>query len=105
MPEGDRAVKCDLHCESDAECIDQPATININLGLRKIQGVRPVRNVSRRIIGPLGLTEAANLNVYSCAFFLDRRLRADRMVLDGPDGVICNPKTSISGERSRRKAF
>jgi hypothetical protein len=35
MPEGDRAVKCDLHCESDAECIDQPATININLGLRK----------------------------------------------------------------------
>ncbi len=35
MPEGDRAVKCDLRCESDADCKYKPARININLGSRK----------------------------------------------------------------------
>jgi hypothetical protein len=48
MPEGDRAVKCDLHCESDAECIDQPATININLGLRK-KKFGDIKNVANRV--------------------------------------------------------
>jgi hypothetical protein len=35
MPESDRAARCELHCEIDAESRAQPAIINIILGSRK----------------------------------------------------------------------